>query len=157
MQTAAKSPAGDMPRDGDVGSQGSRNAVWMLQERKQSIIFAILILAAAGLPNASEAASEDLSASMDKVQTWLKELGVDETVQKQFIANEVDVGALLLFNRGQLDELGVTQLGRQARLMAKAKQEQEVQKRHGVASILTETYGDSTDKVSTSRPPGSTF
>ena len=145
MQTAAN-PAGDMPRIGDVGSQGSRNAVWMLQERKQSIIFAILILAAAGLPNASEAASEDLSASMDKVQTWLKELGVDETVQKQFIANEVDVGALLLFNRGQLDELGVTQLGRQAKLMAKAKQEQEVHKRHGVASIRTNTYGDSTNK-----------
>ena len=33
----------------------------MLQERKQSIIFAILILAAAGLPNASAAASENLS------------------------------------------------------------------------------------------------
>ena len=50
-----------MPRIGDVGSQTRKSAAWMLQERKQSIIFAILILAAAGLPNASAAASENLS------------------------------------------------------------------------------------------------
>ena len=130
----------------------------LVQAWRHCLVVAVLMMAAA-CPTSATASepSEEQSASIDKVQSWLTEIGVDGNVKTNFMAHDVNVEALLVLNRGQLDELGVTQLGRQARLMAKAKQEQEVQKRHGVASILTETYGDSTDKVSTSRPPGSTF
>ena len=89
--------------------------------------------------------SQPLS-SLDKVQRWLVELGVDESVRENFRQQDVDVDALIVLSREQLSELGLTKLGQQAKLLAKAREEQEVQKRHKVASIRTNTYGDSRDK-----------
>ena len=118
-----------------------------LSTRRHWLAVAVLILVAAGMACVSALeGSHEQSASIDKVQMWLAEIGADQTVQANFVAHEVNVEALLVLSRQQLEELGLTQLGRQARLMAKAKQEQEVQKRHGVASIRTNSYGDRTDK-----------
>ena len=106
---------------------------------------ALLIALTTDVVHVSSSAIQELS-SVDKVQRWLVELGVDEAVRANFVEQEVDVEALVLCTGEQLSKLGVSKLGKQLKLMAKAKQEQEVQRRHGVASIRTNTYGDSTNK-----------
>ena len=114
------------------------------------LVNVLVILVALTILEASEAiASQDLR-STNKVQRWLEELGVEQIVKDNFRAEKIDVIALSLLKREALSALGVTALGDQVKLLANAKHEQErlneVQKRHGVASIRTNTYGDSTNK-----------
>ncbi|MGB1596046.1 MAG: SAM domain-containing protein, partial [Promethearchaeia archaeon] len=108
------------------------------------------LLAAAGilalLSVCAVAVPSQPPSSLDKVQRWLVELGVDESVRASFAQNKVDVEALALSSKEDLSTLGLTAMGQQIKLLAKAREEQEVQKRHKVASIRTNTYGDSRDK-----------
>ena len=48
-------------------------------------------------------------------------MGIDQAVQANFVVHEVNEEALLVLSRQQMEELGLTQLGWQARLKAKAK------------------------------------
>ena len=132
---------------GGVARAGRGASLAPVKRRLQhTISIAVLILAASGVVQISAAAASQELNSIDKVQRWLVELGVDQSVRDNFMQNDVDVEALALSSRSDLAEWGLTAGGQQLKLLAKAKQEQEVKKRHGVASIRTNTYGDSTDK-----------
>ena len=89
------------------------------------ISIAVLILAASGVVQISAAAASHELNSIDKVQRWLVELGVDESVRDNFVQHDVDVEALALSSKSDFAEWGLVARGKQLKLLAKAKLEQE--------------------------------
>ena len=132
---------------GGVARAGRGASLVPVKRRLQhTISIAVLIVAASGVVQISAAAASQELNSIDQVQRWLVELGVDQSVRDNFKQNDVDVKTLTLSTRDDLKRWGLTSEGKQIKLLAEAKQEQEVKKQHGVASIRTKTYGDSTNK-----------
>ena len=99
------------------------------RQRRDTISLAVLILAAVGFVQLRAAAASQDPSSIDKVQRWLEELGVEQSVRDNFKHHDVDVLTLTMSSRADLVELGLALIGKQIKLLAKAKQEQEVQKR----------------------------
>ena len=99
------------------------------RHRYDTISIAALILATIGLVQvrAAEAASQELS-SIDKVQTWLEDLGVEQSVRDNYMLHAFNVKTLTFSSKSELAELGLTSKGKQIELLARAKQEQEVKK-----------------------------
>ena len=65
------------------------------RHRHGTMSMAVLVMAAIGFVQvrAAAAASQDLS-SIDKVQTWLAELGVEQSVRDNFRKENIDLTAL---------------------------------------------------------------